>query len=106
MKTLMPLFCTVLAALSLSAGCYWTLEQRWEAFDAKRKQEIGVKTRDFYLSEWGKLTKRATTKDGGEMWTWESYGYGGAQGWKKTRIFASDGTLNDFSRDYWPKEVW
>lgn len=106
MKTESLLHWIVVTALWLSTGCYWTMEQRWEAFDAERRQEIGLKTRDFYLSEWGKPTKRTATQDGGEMWTWESSGYGGAQGWKKTLSFSSDGTLKDFSRDYWPKELW
>jgi hypothetical protein len=106
MKKLSALSPVVLTGMLLLVGCYTTLEQRWEAFDAERRQEIGVKTKDYYLTEWGKPTKRTTTQDGGDMWTWEFSGYGGAQGWRKTLIFTPDGTLKDFRRDYWPKEVW
>ena len=94
-----------LAGLLLISACS-TLEQRWERFDVERRQEIGVKTKDYYLSEWGKPAKRAKSDDGGEVWTWEFSGYGGAQGWRKTLIFAQDGVLKDFRRDYWPKESW
>ena len=83
-----------------------TLEQRWEQFDTERRQEIGVKTKDYYLAEWGKPAKRARSDDGGDVWTWEFSGYGGAQGWKKTLIFTPDGVLKDFRQDYWPKESW
>ena len=83
-----------------------TKEERWQQFDMDRRQEIGVKTKDYYLTEWGKPAKRAKSDDGGEVWTWEFSGYGGAQGWKKTLFFAQDGFLKDFRRDYWPKESW
>ena len=106
MITLRLLCGALLICPTLTAGCYWTLEQRWKAFDEQRQQEIGVKTKDSYLAEWGKPTKRITTRDGGEVWTWEFSGYGGAQGWRKTLMFSGDGTLRDFSRDYWPEEVW
>lgn len=86
-------------------GCL-TLEERWQQFDMDRRQEIGVKTKDYYLTEWGKPAKRAKSNDGGEVWTWEFSGYGGAQGWRKTLIFTQDGVLKDFRRDYWPKESW
>jgi len=46
-------FCAILMVLTLSTGCPLTLEQRWEWFDAERRQEIGVNTKDYYLSEWG-----------------------------------------------------
>ena len=95
----------MLAALIAVPGCL-TLEQRWQQFDADRRQEIGVKTKDYYLSEWGKPAKRVKSDDAGEVWTWEFSGYGGAQGWKKTLIFTQDGVLKDFRRDYWPKESW
>lgn len=94
----------ILMLLTCSTGCPLTLEQRWEAFDADRRQEIGVKTKDYYLSEWGKPAKRDTTANGERVWTWEFRGYGGAQGWRKTLIFTPDGVLKDFSRDYWPKD--
>jgi hypothetical protein len=94
-----------LMALILLPGCL-TLEQRWQQFDMERRQEIGVKTKDYYLSEWGKPAKRVKSDDGGEVWTWEFSGYGGAQGWRKTLIFTEDGVLRDFRRDYWPKQEW
>lgn len=87
------------------AGCFNTMEQRWEAFDASRRAEIGVKTKDYYVSEWGRPAKREKSQDGGETLTWTFSGYGGAQGWRKTLMFTSDGVLKDFSRDYWPKEL-
>ena len=95
---------TLVAPISM-AGCS-TKEERWQQFDMHRRQEIGVKTKDYYLTEWGKPAKRAKSDDGGEVWTWEFSGYGGAQGWKKTLFFAQDGVLKDFRRDYWPKESW
>lgn len=94
----------MLMTLVCMTGCPLTLEQRWEAFDADRRQEIGVKTTDYYLSEWGKPAKRGTTADGDIVWTWELKAYGGAQGWRKTLIFTRDGVLKAFSRDYWPKD--
>jgi hypothetical protein len=42
----------------LLAGCFLSLEQRWEAFDEQIRQEIGVKTKNYYVSEWGNPTKR------------------------------------------------
>ena len=96
--------CVVLTTLLLLSGCFMSLEQRWEAFDAERRQEIGVKTKDYYLAEWGKPTKRTKSADGEDIWTWEFSGYGGVQGWRKTLIFTQDGVLKDFRRDYWPKE--
>jgi len=98
------LLSVTVAALTLLQGCS-TLDQRWQQFDAERREEIGVKTKDYYLSEWGKPKKREQSADGGEIWTWEFSGYGGAQGWKKTLIFTPDGVLKDFRRDYWPKET-
>src|SRR5262245_59881626 len=98
------LYCIILTALFLSAGCYMTMEQRWEAFDAERRQEIGVKTKDYYLNTWGKPSNRTKTAGGEEVWTWEQKPYGGAQGWRKTLVFTQDGVLKDFRRDYWPKE--
>jgi hypothetical protein len=99
-------FCVILMLVPLFTGCFNTLEQRWEAFDAERREEIGVKKKDYYLTEWGKPAKRAKSEDGGEILTWEFSGYGGAQGWRKTLIFTQDGVLKDFSRDYWPKESY
>jgi hypothetical protein len=86
-------------------GCFSTMEQRWEAFDADRRAEVGVKAKDYYVSEWGRPGKREKSQDGGETLTWTFSGYGGAQGWRKTLMFTSDGVLKDFSRDYWPKEL-
>ena len=94
----------ILIALPMLTACFNTLEQRWETFDADRRQEIGVKTKDYYIAEWGKPAKRFTSRDGGETLTWEFSGYGGAQGWRKTLMFTPDGVLKDFQRDYWPKE--
>ena len=99
------LLTATLVAVTLLPGCL-TLEQRWEQFDTQRRQEIGVKTKDYYLNEWGKPAKRVKSDDGGAVWTWEFSGYGGAQGWRKTLIFTQDGVLKDFRRDYWPKETW
>lgn len=48
----------VLTAMLFLNGCYMTKEQRWEAFDAERRQEVGVKTTAYYLTEWGKPKKR------------------------------------------------
>jgi hypothetical protein len=95
---------TFVALISLP-GCS-TTEERWQQFDRDRRQEIGVKTKDYYLTEWGKPAKRVKSDDGGEVWTWELSAYGGAQGWKKTLIFTQDGVLKDFRRDYWPKDSW
>lgn len=99
-------FCIILMLVPFVTGCFQTLEQRWEAFDAERKSEIGVKTKDYYPAEWGKPATRSKSEDGGETLTWEFSGYGGAQGWRKTLIFAPDGVLKDFRRDYWPKESY
>jgi hypothetical protein len=96
----------ILVLVPFFTGCFQTLEQRWEAFDVERRQEIGVKTKDYYLTEWGMPAKRAKSEDGGEILTWEFSGYGGAQGWRKTLIFTPDGVLKDFRRDYWPKESY
>ena len=87
------------------SGCFNTMEQRWEAFDASRRAEIGVKAKDYYVSEWGRPARREKSQDGGETLTWTFSGYGGAQGWRKTLMFTPEGVLKDFSRDYWPKEV-
>jgi len=96
----------VLTAMLFLNGCYMTKEQRWEAFDAERRQDVGVKTTAYYLTEWGKPKKRMRSQDGGEVLTWESSGYGGAEGWRKTLTFTPDGVLKDFRREYWPKEAW
>jgi hypothetical protein len=98
-------FFVIVMVMLLLAGCYWTLEQRWAAFDAQMRQEIGVKTKDSYVSEWGNPTKRTKAADGGEIWTWEFRGYGGRQGWNKILTFTPDGVLKDFHREYWPKEL-
>lgn len=86
------------------AGCFPTLEQRWEKIDEQMQQQIGVKTKDYYLSEWGNPAKRTTTANGESIWTWEFRGYGGRQGWNKILTFTPDGVLREFRRDYWPKE--
>lgn len=104
MRRLNRLFYVVLIAVPLLSGCYWTLEQRWGAFDAKMRQEVGVKTKDYYVREWGQPTKRANAGDGGEILRWESRAYGGAQGWNKALTFGPDGVLKEFQRDYWPKD--
>lgn len=87
--------------LLLLAGCFTGPEERWAAFDARMRQEIGVKTKDEYLREWGRPAKREVGKDGSAIWTWEWTGYGGAQGWRKKLNFSPDGVLKDFSREYW-----
>lgn len=87
--------------LLLTAGCFTSPEERWSAFDARMRQEIGVKTKHDYLRDWGKPTSRAVDRDGGEVWIWEWTGYGGAQGWRKKLNFSPDGALKDFSREYW-----
>jgi hypothetical protein len=66
MKKLSALLPVVLTAMLLLVGCYTTLEQRWEAFDAERRQEIGAKTKDHYLAEWGKPTNHTKTEGGEE----------------------------------------
>ena len=105
MKTVNLPFSIIMVAATLPlSGCFMTLEQRWEAFDTKMRQEVGVKTRDYYVREWGKPTKRAKAGDGGEILRWESRAYGGAQGWNKILTFGSDEVLTEFQRDYWPKE--
>ncbi len=53
----------ILLTLISLPGCL-TLEQRWQRFDMERRQEIGVKTKDYYLSEWGKPAKRVKSDDG------------------------------------------
>ncbi|MDK2742922.1 MAG: hypothetical protein NDI90_08395 [Nitrospira sp. BO4] len=93
----------VLMLLSL-AGCYWTLEQRWQAFDEQTRQEVGAKTKDYYVHEWGNPSKQLKTIDGEEVCTWEWRGYGGSQGWNKTLKFSPVGVLKDFHREYWPKD--
>jgi hypothetical protein len=65
----------------LLAGCFLSLEQRWEAFDEQMLQEIGVKIKDYYVSEWGNPTNRVKLANGGSTWTWEFRGYDGVQGW-------------------------
>ena len=100
------LFRVSLILVLFLTGCFNTLEQRWEAFDAERREEIGLKTKDYYLTEWGKPAKREKSGDGGETLTWAFSGYGGAQGWRKTLMFTPDGVLKNFSRDYWPKESY
>lgn len=103
MRKLNRLFYVVLIAVPLLAGCFATLEERWQAFDEKMRQEIGVKTKEYYVQEWGRPAKRTKTGDGGEILRWESRGYGGAQGWNKILTFGPDGILKEFQRDYWPK---
>lgn len=104
MRKLNLLFYVVLIAVPLLSGCFATLEERWQAFDEKTRQEVGVKTKDYYVREWGRPAKRTKAGDGGEILRWEFRGYGGAQGWDKILTFDSDGVLKDFQRDYWPKE--
>ena len=87
--------------LLLMAGCFTSPEERWAAFDARRRQEIGIKTKHEYLQDWGKPAKREVGQDGNDIWIWEWTGYGGAQGWRKKLSFSPDGVLKDFSREYW-----
>jgi hypothetical protein len=47
------MFCA-LTALVWMGGC-GTLEQRWETFDAERRQEVGVKTKDYDFYREGAL---------------------------------------------------
>ncbi|MBS0182589.1 MAG: hypothetical protein JSS39_09325 [Nitrospira sp.] len=111
MKTVNVLFSVVLAAVvPLVSGCSmtmeqrWETEQRWEAFDERMRQEIGVKTEDYYVREWGKPAKTRQTTDGGEIATWEFRDYDDAQGWNQDLTFGPDGVLTEFHRDYRPKE--
>ena len=105
MKAVSSLLALVLAAtVSLLSGCYWTLEQRWEAFDAQMRQEVGVKTKDYYVREWGKPAKKRQTTDGGEIATWEFRNYDDAQGWNQDLTFGPDGVLTEFQRDHWSKD--
>ena len=104
MRKLNLLFSIVLIAVPFLSGCFATLEERWQAFDTKMRQEVGVKTKEYYVREWGHPAKRAKVGDGGEILRWESRAYGGAQGWNKILTFGSDGVLKEFQRDYWPKE--
>lgn len=100
----------VAAAVLFVSGCSMTLEQRWEteqhweAFDAQMRQEIGVKTEDYYVREWGKPAKTQQTPDGGEIATWEFRDYDDAQGLHQDLTFGPDGVLKEFHRDYWPKK--
>ena len=98
--------CFALMLVLFLTGCFNTLEQRWRAIDADLRAEIGVKTKDYYITEWGKPAKRARSEDGGETLTWRLSAYGGAQGWRKTLMFTPEGVLKDFNRDYWPKEQY
>lgn len=104
MRKLNLLFSIVLIAVPFLSGCFATLEERWQAFDTKMRQEVGVKTKEYYVREWGHPAKRAKAGDGGEILRWESRAYGGAQGWNKALMFGPDGVLKEFQRDYWPKE--
>ncbi len=55
MKTASLLFSVVLAAIiPLLSRCFATLEERWQAFDEKTRQEVGVKSKDYYVREWGR----------------------------------------------------
>jgi hypothetical protein len=105
MKTVNLLISIIMVAATLPvSGCFMTLEERWQAFDTKMQQEVGVKTKESYVREWGHPAKRAKVGDGGEILRWESRAYGGAQGWNKILTFGPDGVLKEFQRDYWPKE--
>ena len=97
-------FFVIVGVMLLLAGCFLTLEQRWEKIDEQMRQEIGVKTKDYYISEWGNPAKRTKTTDGESIWIWEFRGYGGRQGWNKILTFTPDGVLKEFRREYWPKE--
>jgi len=82
----------------------WEGEQRWEAFDQRMQQEIGVKTEDYYVREWGKPLQKRQTPDGGEIATWEFRDYDDVQSWNQDLTFGPDGILTGFQRDHWPKE--
>lgn len=43
--------CFPLMLVLFLTGCFNTLEQRWEVFDADRTAEVGVKTKDYYITE-------------------------------------------------------
>lgn len=105
MKTVnLPFSILVAAPVLFVSGCSMTMEQRWEAFDTRMRQEIGVKTEDYYVREWGKPAKKRQTTDGGEIATWEFRNYDDAQGWNQDLTFGPDGVLKEFHRDYWPKD--
>jgi hypothetical protein len=55
----------ILVLVPCFTDCFQTLEQRWKSFDVQRREEIGVKTKDYYLTEWGKPAKRAKSEEGG-----------------------------------------
>jgi hypothetical protein len=105
MKTVnLPFSMMVAAIVLLVSGCSMTREQRWEAFDQRMRQEIGVKTEDYYVREWGKPAKKRQTLDGGEITTWEFRDYDDAQGLNQDLTFGPDKVLKEFHRDYWSKE--
>ncbi|NGZ09658.1 MAG: hypothetical protein CV088_09765 [Nitrospira sp. LK70] len=111
MKTVnLPFSVSVAAAVLFASGCSMTMEQRWEgeqrweAFDQRMQQEIGVKTEDYYVREWGKPLQKRQTPDGGEIATWEFRDYDDVQSWNQDLTFGPDGILTGFQRDHWPKE--
>ncbi|MDF0666031.1 MAG: hypothetical protein P0119_08135 [Nitrospira sp.] len=111
MKTANLLFSIPVAAATLFvSGCSmimeqrWEGEQRWEAFDARMRQEIGVKTEDYYVREWGKPVQKRQTPDGGGIATWEFRDYDDVLSWNQDLTFGPDGILTGFQRDHWPKE--
>lgn len=85
-------------------GCVQTMADRWAAFDARMKADVGVQTAQHYYDEWGRPAKQRKLPDGSWEMRWEMRGYGGGQGWDKTLIFSPDGKLKSYSYDYWPKE--
>ena len=54
----------IVVMMLLLAGCFLSVEQRWEKIDEQMQQEIGVKTKDYYVSEWGNPAKRVKAADG------------------------------------------
>lgn len=95
---------SVVAVALLASGCFGTMEQRWAAFDEQMRQEVGVKTKEYYLKEWGGPANWEKLKDGGEALTWEWRARSGTEGWQKILIFSSGGILRDFKREYWPRK--
>ena len=67
------LVCVTFTAMPLLTGCYMTMEQRWEALDVQRRQEIG-RENERILSERMGLAKRTKSPDGEDVWTWEFSG--------------------------------
>lgn len=94
----------ILMAVTLLCGCIQTMADRWAAFDARMKADVGVQNAQYYYDQWGRAAKERKLPDGRWEIQWQMRGYGGGQGWDKTLVFGPDGKLKSYSYDYWPKE--